>query len=126
MTTCLVIDDSRVIRKVARRILEDLGFIVDEAEDGVAGLERCRAMMPEAILVDSIMPKLDGVGFMKTLRRESTGTLPKMVFCTTENDPVHIAQARAAGATEILIKPFDKEMLEAQFAAAGVLTQRRL
>lgn len=124
MTTCLVIDDSRVIRKVVRRILEDLGFIVDEAEDGVVGMERCRAMMPEAIIVDSFMPNLDGVGFMKTLRRETAGVLPKMLFCTTENDDGHIAQARAAGAADVLIKPFDKELLEAHLAAAGISVPR--
>ena len=124
MKTCLVIDDSRVIRKVARRILEDLGFIVDEAEDGLSGLERCRAMMPDAILVDSVMPNMDGVGFMKTLRREVTGPVPKIVFCTTENDDAHMAQARAAGASEILFKPFDKETLEGHLAAAGIISER--
>lgn len=121
MPSCLVIDDSRVIRKVARRILEDLGFIVDEAEDGFAGLERCKVAMPDAVLVDSMMPNLDGIGFMKALKRETQGRPPKMVFCTTENEEDHIVSAKAAGASEILIKPFDKETLEAQLVAAGLL-----
>jgi two-component system chemotaxis response regulator CheY len=123
MPSCLVVDDSRVIRKVARRILEDLGFIVDEAEDGLDGLERCKVSMPDAILVDATMPNLDGIGFMKALKRETGGQRPKMVFCTTENEETHIVSARAAGASEILIKPFDKETLEAQLAAAGLISR---
>jgi len=123
MPSCLVVDDSRVIRKVARRILEDLGFIVDEAEDGMDGLERCKVSMPDAILVDAMRPNLDGIGFMKALKRETHGQPPKMVFCTTENEESHIVSARAAGASEILIKPFDKETLEAQLAAAGLLSR---
>ena len=97
MKTCLVIDDSRVIRKVARRLLEDLGYAVEEAEDGLMGLEACRTAMPDVILVDAIMPNMDGLAFMKALRREAIGALPAIVFCTTENEEMHAASARAAG-----------------------------
>jgi two-component system chemotaxis response regulator CheY len=124
MKSCLVIDDSRVIRKVARRILEDIGFMVDEAEDGMAGLERCRSSMPEIIFVDSAMPNLDGVGFMKALRRETIGPVPKMILWTTENDESQIIQARAAGASEVMLKPFDKETIEGHLAAVGVFVRQ--
>ena len=120
MKTCLVIDDSRVIRKVVRRLLEDMGFTVEEAEDGVAGLKACRAAMPNMILVDAVMPNMDGVTFMKTLRREAADGLPTMIYCTTENDEAHVVSARAAGATQILLKPFDKETLESSLAGAGL------
>lgn len=123
MKTCLVIDDSRVIRKVARRLLEDLGFHVQEAEDGAAGLELCRAKMPDAVLVDSMMPHLDGIGFMKTLRREAREAAPAMMFCTTENEENHILAARAAGAAAVLLKPFDKETLERGLQQVGVATR---
>ena len=120
MKTCLVIDDSRVIRKVARRLLEDLGYAVEEAEDGLMGLEACRTAMPDVILVDAIMPNMDGLAFMKALRREAIGALPAMVYCTTENDETHVISARAAGASQILLKPFDRETLEGYLAGAGV------
>ena len=119
MRTCLVVDDSRVIRKVARRLLEDMGFGVEEAEDGAGALERCRTAMPDCILVDSTMPNLDGIGFMKALRREAIGALPAIVFCTTENEDAHVASARAAGASAVLLKPFDKETLEGGLASVG-------
>ena len=57
MKTCLVVDDSSVIRKVARRILEGLDFQITEAEDGEQALESCRRQLPEAILLDWNMPK---------------------------------------------------------------------
>ena len=115
-----MVDDSRVIRKVARRLLEDLGFGVEEAEDGMGALEMCRTAMPDCILVDAAMPRLDGIGFMKALRREAIGALPAMVYCTTENDETHVISARAAGASQILLKPFDRETLEGYLAGAGV------
>lgn len=124
MKTCLVIDDSRVIRKVARRILEDIGFMVDEAEDGAVGLDMCRSSMPEIIFVDSLMPNLDGVGFMKALRRETVGPVPKMILWTTENDESQVIQARAAGAADVMLKPFDKETIEGHLAAIGVFVRQ--
>ncbi len=72
-TTCLVVDDSAVIRKVARRIIEALGMNVSEAEDGSAALEVCAASMPDAILLDWNMPNMDGYTFLQALRRSEGG-----------------------------------------------------
>jgi two-component system chemotaxis response regulator CheY len=93
MKTCLVVDDSSVIRKVARRILEGLDFQITEAEDGERALEAVRQEMPDAILLDWNMPKMDGYDFLRALRRLPHGDAPKVVFCTTENDVAHIARA---------------------------------
>jgi two-component system, chemotaxis family, chemotaxis protein CheY len=62
--TCLVVDDSRVVRKVARRILEAHNFTVAEAADGQAALESCRAHMPDCVLLDWNMPVMDGLAFL--------------------------------------------------------------
>jgi two-component system chemotaxis response regulator CheY len=98
MKTCLIVDDSSVIRKVARRILEGLDFEIAEAENGEEAIEACRRQMPEAILLDWNMPKMDGYEFLRVLRRLPGGDQPKVVFCTTENDVAHIARALHAGA----------------------------
>jgi len=100
MRTCLVVDDSSVIRKVARRILEGLDFQIIEAEDGEKALEACKRAMPEAVLLDWNMPVMDGYEFLGNLRRMPGGDAPKVVFCTTENDVAHIARALHAGANE--------------------------
>jgi two-component system, chemotaxis family, chemotaxis protein CheY len=121
MKTCLVVDDSSVIRKVARRILEGLEFQIVEAENGEEAIESCRRQVPDAILLDWNMPKMDGYEFLRVLRRLPGGDKPKVVFCTTENDVAHIARALHAGANEYIMKPFDKEIVEAKFQEVGLI-----
>ena len=122
MKTCLVVDDSRVIRKVARRILEDLGFEIAEASDGMEAIAWCRTAMPEAILLDWNMPVMDGLTFLRELRKEPDGHEPVVVFCTVENDMDHIVAALEAGADEYIMKPFDGDILEAKLTEAGLVT----
>jgi len=121
MKNCLVVDDSSVIRKVARRILEGLEFKIAEAEDGEQALEACRRQMPDAVLLDWNMPRMDGYEFLRVLRRMPDGDRPKVVFCTSENDVAHIARALHAGANEYIMKPFDKEIVEAKFQEVGLI-----
>jgi len=121
MKTCLIVDDSSVIRKVARRILEGLDFQIVEAENGEEAVESCRTQMPDAILLDWNMPKMDGYDFLRALRRLPNGDRPKVVFCTTENDVAHIARALHAGANEYIMKPFDKDIVEAKFQEVGLI-----
>jgi two-component system, chemotaxis family, chemotaxis protein CheY len=121
MKTCLVVDDSSVIRKVARRILEGLEFEIAEAENGEEAIEACRRHIPDGILLDWNMPKMDGYEFLRVLRRLPGGDKPKVVFCTTENDVAHIARALHAGANEYIMKPFDKDIVEAKFQEVGLL-----
>ena len=119
--TCLVVDDSRVVRKVARRILEANGFKVTEAADGQQALETCRASMPDCVLLDWNMPVVDGISFLRNLRSEFGPDKPPVVFCTTENDMDHIEQAITAGAQEYIMKPFDEEILIGKFNQVGLL-----
>jgi two-component system, chemotaxis family, chemotaxis protein CheY len=121
MKSCLIVDDSSVIRKVARRILEALDFQIVEAENGEEAIETCKRNLPDAILLDWNMPKMDGYDFLRVLRRLPGGDRPKVVFCTTENDVAHIARALHAGANEYIMKPFDKEIVEAKFQEVGLI-----
>lgn len=118
---CLVVDDSNVVRKVARRITEDLGFHCLEAENGEKALQICRETMPEVIILDWNMPVMDGIEFLITLRKESNGSKTKVIFCTTENDLENIEKAMRAGADEYIMKPFDSEIIESKFAQVGLL-----
>ena len=121
MKYCLVVDDSTVIRKVARRILEGLDFEIGEAEDGIAAMNACASRMPDAILLDWNMPNMDGFEFLTLLRRMQGGMSPKVVFCTTENDIAHIAKAMGSGADEYVMKPFDKAIIASKFAEVGLV-----
>lgn len=106
---------------VARKILEELGFEVVEAEDGQEALDHCKKKMPDGVLLDWNMPVMDGLQFLKELRRLPNGDSPKVVFCTTENDLNHIQEAISAGADEYIMKPFDSEIVSSKFTQVGLL-----
>jgi len=120
---CLVVDDSRVIRRVARQIVSDLGFEVDEAQDGAEALAACRSNLPDCILLDWNMPVMNGPDFLRSLRREPNGHRPVVIFCTVENDPAHIREALKCGADEFVMKPFDSEILRSKFEILGLYRQ---
>ena len=120
MKSCLVVDDSKVIRKVARHILETLNFSVDEAEDGREALTRIDSHVPDVVLLDWNMPVMGGIEFLRTLRQRDIENQPKVVFCTTENYAAHIWAAIDAGADEYVMKPFDRETLESKLQIVGI------
>ena len=121
MKSCLVVDDSKVIRKVARRILEELDFDIREAVDGQDALDSCNDTLPDVVLLDWNMPVMNGLDFLKALRASSGGDKPVVIFCTTENDMSHISAAISAGADEYIMKPFDREIIESKFSQVGII-----
>jgi len=121
MKTCLIVDDSKVVRMVARKILEELKFETTEAEDGQVALDACKAELPDAVLLDWNMPVMSGIEFLRELRKLPEGDSPLVIFCTTENDMAHIQEALAAGANEYIMKPFDSEIIETKFSQIGLL-----
>ena len=121
MKSCLIVDDSKVIRMVARKILEELSFETVEAADGQEALDACQAKLPDAVLLDWNMPVMSGIEFLRELRKLPGGDAPIVVFCTTENDIQHIQEAIEAGANEYIMKPFDSEIIQAKFSQVGLL-----
>ncbi|MES2729250.1 MAG: response regulator [Pseudomonadota bacterium] len=114
MTTFLIVDDSTVLRKVARRILEGFGCVCDEAENGELGLKTCAASMPDAILLDWNMPVMNGLDFLIALRARPGGNVPVVIFCTTESDQEHVRAAMQAGANAYIFKPFDADIIQSK------------
>lgn len=121
MKRCLIVDDSKVIRMVARKILQELGFETDEAADGQLAVEACERVMPDAVLLDWNMPVMSGIEFLRELRKMPGGDAPIVVFCTTENDISHIQEAIESGANEYIMKPFDSEIIQSKFSQVGLL-----
>ncbi|GAB3124880.1 response regulator [Novispirillum itersonii] len=121
MKSCLIVDDSKVIRMVAKKILQELSFSTLEAEDGQGALDACKKELPDAVLLDWNMPVMNGIEFLRALRDLPGGDRPVVVFCTTENDIAHIQEAIEAGANEYIMKPFDSEILQAKFSQVGLL-----
>jgi two-component system chemotaxis response regulator CheY len=121
MTNCLVVDDSKVVRMVARKILEGLSFEIQEAEDGQEALSACFDAMPDVVLLDWHMPVKTGIEFLKELRAMVDGEKPIVLFCTSQTDLEHIHEALDAGANEYIMKPFDSDIIASKFSQVGLL-----
>ena len=107
------------MRSVSRRVVESLGFLVTEAENGQEALGRCAAAMPDLILLDWNMPVMTGIEFITALRAAPGGGRPKVVFCTTEHEPAVVGRGIAAGADGFVTKPFDDQTLSAKLQRIG-------
>jgi two-component system chemotaxis response regulator CheY len=113
MKKALVVDDSKAVRQIERKYLEELGFEVLEAENGKEALEVLKEHPDiSLILLDWHMPVMNGYEFLKTLRANPQYQEIKVMMVTTENQQKSVIDAIMAGANEYLMKPFDKEMLE--------------
>jgi two-component system, chemotaxis family, chemotaxis protein CheY len=117
---CLIADHSAAIRSSVGSILRDLRFHVTEAEDGQEALIKCRQRTPDAVLLDGGMAHLDGFAFLRALKDRGFAGQPKVIFCTSNRDPSHIARAIEAGAHEYVIKPFDRSILTAKLERLGL------
>jgi two-component system chemotaxis response regulator CheY len=121
MKRCLIVDDSRIIRRVASKILYELGFEPEEAENGRQALDMVRQAMPAIAFVDADMPVMDGLAFLGELRKLPGGDKTVVLFCTAENDVQFIEQALDAGADEYIMKPFDSEIVRSKLTILGAL-----
>ncbi len=121
MPLSMVVDDSKVVRTVSRRILEDLGYDVVEAEDGQDALNKAKEGVPELILLDWNMPVMNGLEFLLAFRQFKEHASTKVIFCTTENDITKIQEAIASGADEYVMKPFDSEIIKGKLQQLGMI-----
>ena len=121
MKHCLIVDDSGSIRKVARRILEEVEFRTSEAETRKDALDICRQEMPDCIVVDWQMPDGDPMKFLAKLRALPAGNRPTIMYMTSENDPINVARAMRSGADVHMMKPFDRETFLRPFAETGLI-----
>ena len=119
MKTVLVIDDSAAIRMAIRRILEKIGYTVDEAADGAEALARV-STSPSAVLCDIDMPVMDGLSFLRELRSRPAHAAVPVIMCTTHNSFEKIREALSLGATEYIMKPFDAQIIADKLAQCGV------
>lgn len=121
MKTCLIVDDSRVVRKLARIMLEGYDFECVEAEDGQQALDVCTKSLPQLILLDWNMPVMDGMEFLAWLRALPGGDVPKVILCSTHNQLDQIKHALTMGADEYIMKPFDSDIMQAKLQQVGVI-----
>src|SRR5260221_13818948 len=108
MRRCLVVDDSRVIRTIACRILKEFEITGEGVEDGASALHACRTDMPDLLLLDADAPGLNCAEFVRTLRRENGGDKPLFLYCVTANDVPPIRPILHPGAKHYILKPYDR------------------
>jgi len=113
----MVVDDAALVRLYVRETLEQAGFDVDEAMNGIEALEKLLTSAVDLLIVDVNMPQMDGFTFLETVRSQELplASTPALIT-STEAGPRDFAAARAAGANFYLVKPVSREKL-AQFAA---------
>lgn len=121
MPNCLIVDDSKIVRKVSRRIMESLQYECAEAEDGQFAEDYCQTAKPDVILLDWYMPNKNGIEFLRALRAMPGGDKPVVIFCTTENNLANIQEALIAGANEYVMKPFDEEIIKGKLVQLGLM-----
>jgi two-component system chemotaxis response regulator CheY len=119
--TCLIVDDSRVVRKVSRPMIESFGYSVTEAENGEEALARCKADMPGLVMLDWDMPVMTGIQFVTQLRALDAPHRPKVVFCTSRSETQDIFKGIEAGADEYVTKPFTAASLRAKLERIGAI-----
>ncbi len=120
MKIFMIVDDSPVIRKVARRILEGMGHVIVEATDGLDALEKCNVNMPDAIIVDSEMPRMNGVEFITQFKFLKDSENTKLLFCTSEVILSEMTKAKRAGCHGYIVKPFTRDILNNSLSNVGI------
>ncbi len=120
MKVFLLVDDSPVIRKVANRILTDMGFVVVEAGDCFEALEKCNIDMPDAILLDWDTPNMTGLEFLEQFKRMPGSDLTRIIYCTSEIMVSDMTKAKRAGAHAFMMKPFNRKILQTKLMEAGI------
>ncbi|PWK71529.1 response regulator [Aminobacter sp. AP02] len=120
MKRCLFVDDSSVIRKVAKRILNGPDLVVVEASTGAEGLDMCAYDMPEIIVVDGALEDMTPAEFIRRVRAMDGRIKPQIAICLTEVDIGAIMRAKRAGAQGYLLKPFTRPHLIDRFRAFDV------
>jgi two-component system chemotaxis response regulator CheY len=123
MKTCLVIDDSEIIREIAARIIGDTGVEPAQADNAGEAIEICRDRKIDAVLLDWDLPHMGALDFLRGAASLDADKKPEIILVATENDPQQFTLAKAAGAAHHILKPFDRQSVHAVLAQAGIVDE---
>lgn len=107
----LIVDDEATTREIVKKILEDQDYLCIIAEDGPEGLEKAEQENPDSILLDQLMPEMNGDEVLEKLKsNDNTKDIP-VIMLTAKNDIKDVAKSLELGAIDYVVKPFDKDNL---------------
>ena len=116
----LIVEDNKLMRDVIRNMLRTIGFTqIGEADDGDTALTACEAVLPDIILLDWEMPRLNGINFIVALRAMPGGKNINIIMCTSRDEYADITEALDGGANDFIMKPFTADILASKLALAG-------
>lgn len=121
MPKCIIADDSKIIRMLLQKIMENFGFGVSEAEDGEEVLELFLREEPDLIITDWALPVMDGIDVLYKIREDNKIKQPKFIFCSSVTDKDKIKQALDGGADDFIMRPFDEDIIGSKLAILGLL-----
>ncbi len=122
MKVFLVVDDAPVVRRVASIVLEDLGFRVVGAENGIEALQRVKSFMPDAMMIDWDLVDMSGLEFLQEFKRLPGSGSTRIFYCTSQIAVSEMTRAKRMGADHFLLKPFDREILTYKIKESGLLS----
>ena len=109
--SALVIDDSGEVRIILTRFLKNFGFqTIETADDGRSGVEKAKLLKPHIVVLDGMMPKLDGIKALPEIKKENPRTV--VIVCSSLSDKEKVLQFKNAGADFYILKPFNREKVE--------------
>lgn len=121
MAQCVIADDSRIIRMLLSKIMNNLNFDVLEAEDGEEVVEMCEINEPDLVIIDRRLPVLEGIDAMYKIRSLKKIKQPKIMFCSSIIDVEKIRETLDGGADDYIMKPFDEEIIISKLEILGLL-----
>jgi len=113
MSNILIIDDSRTERELMAKVIKDAGHKVEMAMNGQEGLEKAKSEVPDLILLDVVMPKMDGFAVCRKLSKDPATKGIPVILISTKNTDTDKVWGKRQGASDYLTKPFDPTELEA-------------
>ncbi len=124
MSSCIIADDSKIIRMLLSKIMSNFGYEVTEAENGEDLLRQCAKNIPNLIICDWNLPLIDGIDVLLKIRSDKKIKQPFFIFCSYITDTNIISQALNAGADDFIMRPFDEDIIASKLKILKVLKDR--
>jgi len=121
MASCVIADDSKIMRMLLSKIMDNFGYVVSEAENGEDLIEQCALDMPDLIICDWHLPLIEGIDVLHKIRSNKDCKQPIFLFCSHINDVSVIRQALAAGADDFIMRPFDEDIIASKLKIVKIL-----